>query len=114
MWSTSIRRQEERLESQDSSLEVLNGAEMVLNWQFCIILHYFAHGWRMVRENCSCFGAEFCNMVQNAAMISSSIAWGGRHSNNPGVVWWSETLGLISTGCRMLHVVHKHEETGKA
>ena len=31
---------------------------------------------------------------------------------NPGVVWGSETLGLVSTGCRMLHVVHKHEETG--
>ena len=61
--------------SQDSSLEVVNGAEVVLNWQFCIVLHYFALGWRRVRENCSCFGAEFCNMLQYAAMIGSSMAW---------------------------------------
>ena len=61
--------------SQDSSLEVVNGAEVVLNWQFCIVLHYFALGWKRVRENCSCFGAEFCNMLQYAAMIGSSMAW---------------------------------------
>jgi hypothetical protein len=75
-------------------------------------LHYFALLWKRVRENCSCFGAECCNMLQYAAMIGSSMAWWGGHSNNPGVAWGSETLGLISTGCRMLHVVHKHEETG--
>jgi hypothetical protein len=63
-----MRRQEERLESQDSNVEVLNGAEVVLNWQFCIVLHYFAHGWRMVRENCFLrwcrilqYGAKCCN-----------------------------------------------------
>jgi hypothetical protein len=39
-----MRRQEERLESQDSSLEVLNGAEMVLSWQFCTILHFSGRG----------------------------------------------------------------------
>ena len=62
MWSTSMRRQEERLESQDSNVEVLNGAEVVLNWQSCIVLHYFAHGWRMVKENC------FLALVQNSAI----------------------------------------------
>ena len=56
MWPTRMRRQGGRLESQDSSLEVLNGAEVVLKsqdsslevlngaevvlkWQLCTILH---------------------------------------------------------------------------
>ena len=75
MWSTSMRRQEERLESQDSSLEVLNGAEMVLNIAELAVLHYFALLWKRERENCSCFGAECCNMMQYVAMIGSSMAW---------------------------------------
>ena len=52
--------------------------------------------WDEMRWDCSCFGAAMC----------SAMAWGSGPSINPWVVRGSETLGLISTGCR--HWVKKH------
>ena len=53
-------------------------------------------GWDEMRWDRSCLGAAMC----------SAIAWGSGPSINPWVVGGSETLGLISRGCR--HWVKKH------
>ena len=53
-------------------------------------------GWDEMRWDSSCFGAAMC----------SAMAWGRGPSINPWVVGGSETLGLISRGCR--HWVKKH------
>ena len=52
--------------------------------------------WDEMRWDSSCFGAAMC----------SAMAWGRGPSINPWVVGGSETLGLISRGCR--HWVKKH------
>ena len=64
---------------------------MCRGWQLGGVLR-----WDEMRWDCSCFGAAMC----------SAIAWGSGPSINPWVVGGSETLGLISRGCR--HWVKKH------
>ena len=57
--------------------------QMVLNWQFCTILHLAGGGWGKNGENCSCFGTECCNMLQYAGEVGIQIIQGWSGGQRP-------------------------------
>ena len=72
---------------------------------FSTIHHPGLQGFALV---CGCLFAQCLQLVEINPRVFEPVAWGGGCSNNPWVVWRSETLGLISTGCR--HWVKKHAQ----
>ena len=77
----------------------------VQNCYFSTIHHPGFQGFAPV---CGRLFTQCLQLVEITPRVFEPIAWGDGCSNNPSVVWRSETLGLISTGCR--HWVKKHAQ----